>query len=280
MLLSKKQRIFKQIFLYLLLSLITFVLIFPFLWMVSTSLKPIQDIFTAEPVWIPTRPTSSHYIELATKTGFFRYFLNSLIVSAATTVVTLLVSTFFAYGVSRFKFRGRKMILRLLLVSQMFPLVLLIIPIFTIFIKLQIVNTYLSLIIAYCTFSVPFATWMLKAYFDDFPLELEESAMIDGCSPIGALMRVVMPLSAPSIAAVGLYSFVLSWQEFMFALTLTRTDTMRTLPVGINMMIGYREVLWGQLMAGTTIVTIPVVILFVYFQKYLIAGMTMGAVKG
>lgn len=280
MLLSKKQRIFKQIFLYLLLSLITFVLIFPFLWMVSTSLKPIQDIFTAEPVWIPTRPTLSHYIELATKTGFFRYFLNSLIVSAATTVVTLLVSTFFAYGVSRFKFRGRKMILRLLLVSQMFPLVLLIIPIFTIFIKLQIVNTYLSLIIAYCTFSVPFATWMLKAYFDDFPLELEESAMIDGCSPIGALMRVVMPLSAPSIAAVGLYSFVLSWQEFMFALTLTRTDTMRTLPVGINMMIGYREVLWGQLMAGTTIVTIPVVILFVYFQKYLIAGMTMGAVKG
>lgn len=270
----------RRIFLYTALTLVTFVLVFPFLWMISTSLKHSSDIFTATPQWIPKSITFSHYIELWTKTPFPLYFRNSLIVTLATNLVTLLIATFLAYGLSRFRFRGRGVVLNMLLVSQMFPIVLLIIPIYLLFIKLDLMNTYVSLIISYCTFAIPFATLMLKSYFDTLPPETEEASLIDGCSEFGSIFRIVIPLSAPAIAAVGLFTCILSWQEFIFALTLTNTNEMRTLPVGISLMVGNREVLWGMLMAASTLVTLPVVILFIYFQKYLVSGMTMGAVKG
>lgn len=277
---SRSRLIVKRSLLYVVLTGITVILIFPFLWMISTSLKHASDIFTPTPQWIPSAVTFSHYVDLWTTTPFPVYFRNSVIVAVLTTLVTLFISTFFAYGLSRFRFRGRKTMLNMLLVSQMFPLVLLIIPIYLVFIQLDLMDSFGSLVIAYCTFAIPFATLMLKSYFDGLPTETEEAAFIDGCSPVGAIFRIVIPLSAPAIAAVGLFAFILSWQEFIFALTLVNSEQMRTLPVGISLMVGNREVLWGMLMAASTLVTLPVVVLFIYFQKYLVSGMTMGAVKG
>ncbi len=277
---SKKNYYLRMVFIYTTITIVTLILVFPFVWMVSTSLKTSNEIFTVVPKWIPDNITLENYRSLLNETPFLTYFKNSTIVAISTTLITLIISTFFAYGLSRFKFRGRSIFLNMLLVSQMFPLVLLIIPIFLIFIQLNMMNTYISLVLAYCTFAIPFSTLMLKSYFDGLPGELEEAALIDGCTPLSVIFRVVVPLAAPGIAAVGLFAFILSWQEFVFALTLTNTDDMRTLPVGISLMVGNREVLWGQLMAASVFVTIPVVIVFIYFQKYLISGMTMGSVKG
>ena len=277
---SKRDVFVRKTVLYILIISLTAMLLFPFLWMLSTSVKPATDIFSRTPRFIPQTFTLEHYRGLWTETQFPVFFKNSVIVALSTTLVTLGVGTFFAYGLSRFRFKGRRNFITLLFLSQMFPLVLLIIPIYLVFINFGLVNTHLSLVISYCTFALPFSTLMLKSYFDGLPAELEEAALMDGCGPIGAIFRIVLPLGAPGIAAVGAFAFILSWQEFIFALTLTNTNEMRTLPVGISMMVGFREVLWGQLMAASVMVTLPVVILFVYFQKYLVSGMTMGSVKG
>lgn len=277
---TRKQRFYlKRVFTYTALGVVTVGLLFPFLWMVSTSLKGPTEIFSPNPNWIPKKITFEHYRTIWNETPFPTYFKNSMIVAVATSAITLLIGTFLAYGLARYRFRGRRVLENTLIITQMFPLVLMIIPIFLIFIRLSLLNTYTALIIAYCTFALPFATLMLKSYFEALPPDLEEAALIDGCTPVSALFRVVLPLSAPGIAAVGLFAFILAWQEFLIALTITHTTDMRTLPVGISMMIGFREVLWGPLMAGSVIIALPVVILFTYFQKYLISGLTMGAVK-
>jgi multiple sugar transport system permease protein len=162
----------------------------------------------------------------------------------------------------------------------MIPHVFLLLPLFLIIQKMGLINTFTSLVITNSTFALPFSVWMLKGYFDTIPRDLEEAARIDGCTHVGAMWRVIMPLSAPGIAAVGLYTFIVSWQEYMFALTFARTTEMRTLPVGISLMLGDTRVLWGRLMASSVLVTIPVAIAFIYLQKHLVQGLTAGAVKG
>ena len=277
---SKTQLVVKKLLVYVALLVLTVTLLFPFFWMISTSFKPATDIFSKAPTLIPSDITLEHYRVLWTETQFPVFFKNSTIIALSTTFLTLGVGTFFAYGLSRFQFKGRRSFITLLFLSQMFPLVLLIIPIYLVFIHLELVNTHLSLVVSYCTFALPFSTLMLKSYFDGLPSELEEAALMDGCGLFGAIFRIVLPLSAPGIAAVGAFVFILAWQEFTFALTLTNTNEMRTLPVGISMMVGFRKVLWGQLMAASVMITLPVTVLFVYFQKYFVSGMTMGSVKG
>lgn len=262
------------------LSAITLVLIFPFVWMVSTSLKNKNEMFSATPTLFPKEVTLENYRSMWMDYNFAPYLKNSLIVAISTTLISLLVATFLAYGISRFRFRGKKVVFNLLILTQMFPLPLLIITIYVVFARMGLIDSRAGLILSYCTFAIPFATMMLKSYFDGLPLELEEAAAIDGCNPFSTIFRVVIPLSAPSIAAMGLFSFILAWQEFMMSLTLIRSPALRTLPVGITLMVGFRDIMWGPLMAGTVVVTLPVVALFIYFQKYLITGMTMGAVKG
>lgn len=262
------------------LSAITLALIFPFVWMVSTSLKNKNEMFSATPTLFPKEVTLENYRSMWMDYHFAPYLKNSLIVAINTTLISLLVATFLAYGISRFRFRGKKVVFNLLILTQMFPLPLLIITIYVVFARMGLVDSRAGLILSYCTFAIPFATMMLKSYFDGLPLELEEAAAIDGCNPFSTIFRVVIPLSAPSIAAMGLFSFILAWQEFMMSLTLIRSPALRTLPVGITLMVGFRDIMWGPLMAGTVVVTLPVVALFIYFQKYLITGMTMGAVKG
>ncbi len=276
----RKKELAGKIGIYAGLTAITLLLVFPFVWMVSTSLKNKNEMFSAAPTLFPKDVTFENYRSMWVDYNFAPYLKNSLIVAVSTTVISLLVSTFLAYGISRFKFRGRKVVFNLLILTQMFPLPLLIITIYVVFARIGLIDSRIGLVIAYCTFAIPFATMMLKSYFDGLPIELEEASAIDGCNPFATIFRVVIPLSAPSIAAMGLFSFILAWQEFMMSLTLIRSPALRTLPVGITLMVGFRDIMWGPLMAGTVVVTLPVVILFIYFQKYLITGMTMGAVKG
>lgn len=265
---------------YIAISFITLVLVFPFLWMVCTALKERSEMFASVPTFLPKVVTFENFRSMWFDYKFYNYLRNSVIVTFSTTLVSLLFSTFMAYGISRFRFRGRTAVFDLLILTQMFPTPLLILTIYVTFANIGLIDSHLGLVISYCTFAIPFATMMLKSSFDGLPVELEEAASIDGCSVLGTIFKIVFPISAPAIVAMGLFCFILSWQEFMMALTLIRTTDMRTLPVGIQMMVGFRDIMWGPLMAGTTAVTLPVVFLFIFFQKYLVTGMTMGAVKG
>jgi ABC-type glycerol-3-phosphate transport system permease component len=270
----------RQIIVLVLLVAVVLLMIFPFIWMLSTSIKPPEEIFTQVPRWIPLRPTLDNFKNILFNTSFPRYFLNSVVVGLVTMLVALAVTVFAGYALSRYNFRGKNIFSMWLLVSQMFPPVLLIIPIFVFMLKLGLFNTYASLIITYATFALPFSTWMLKAYFDTVPIDLEEAAKVDGCNQVQALTKIILPLAAPGIVTVALFIFVLAWHEYMFALTLTSTTEMRTLPVGISLFLGEYRTLWGSLMAGSVVVTAPVVVFFVYLQRYIVQGLTLGAVKG
>lgn len=253
---------------------------FPFYWMVVTSLKGPTEIFAPVPRFWPESPTLQNYRHVLTATPFPRYLMNSLVVSTATMAISVLIAVHAGYALSRFRFRGHRVIQISILLAQMFPPVLLIIPLFNMMKSLHLVNTYPSLVITYCAVALPFSIWMLKGYFDSIPVQLEEAALVDGCTRLQALFRVVIPAATPGIAATALFAFIIAWQEYLFALTLTKSATMRTLTVGISMFLGFREVLWGQLMAAAVMVTLPVVVFFMYLQKYLVHGLTMGSVKG
>lgn len=278
---KKAQRIAAQkTGIYIGITIITLLLVFPFLWMVCTALKDRSEMFASVPTFLPKTLTFENFRAMWFDYKFYNYLRNSIIVTFSTTLISILFSTFMAYGISRFRFRGRTAVFDLLILTQMFPTPLLILTIYVTFANIGLIDSHLGLVISYCTFAIPFATMMLKSSFDGLPVELEEAASIDGCSVLGTIFKIVLPISAPAIVAMGLFCFILSWQEFMMALTLIRTTDMRTLPVGIQMMVGFRDIMWGPLMAGTTAVTLPVVCLFIFFQKYLVTGMTMGAVKG
>jgi len=265
---------------YISLSAIMIILVFPFIWMTSTAFKSSSDIFSAIPTLIPQPIYLGNFYRMWVESKFYIYVINSVIVAVSTTVIAVFFSTLSAYSLARFKYKGRALFMNLLLIAQMFPMPLLIISIYIIFVRLALVDSLVGLVIAYCTFAIPFSIIMLKSYFDSLPIELEESAAIDGCSPLGTIFRIVVPLSAPAITATGLFAFILAWQEFLIALTVTRTTEIRTITVAINLMVGFREIFWGPLMAATFTITLPVVVLFVYFQKHFISGMTLGAVKG
>ena len=260
--------------------ILTVVLILPFLWMVSTSFKEADEIFQEIPKWLPSEFSFKNYGEIWNRGYFKTYFVNSLIVSFATMGVSLVVAMFAGYGISRFRFHGRFFFSALLIVVQMFPSMLLLIPMYMIMSKLGLLNTHLSMIIAYTTFAMPFCAWMIKGYFDTIPVSLEEAARIDGCSRLRILFGIIVPLAAPGIVTVAMFAFILSWQEYMYALTFARTEGMRTITVGIALMQGqHGSVNWGQIMAGSVLACLPGLLLFTYLEKYLVQGFTMGAVK-
>lgn len=277
---KKKKNIINKSFIYFAITVITLILDFPFIWMVSTSLKDSVEMFSENPTFLPKKLSFTNYISLLKEYDFMTYLKNSILVSVSTTLVALLFATFMAYGISRFKFRGKNVISSALILTQMFPLPLIILTIYITFVKIGLYNSRFGLVLAYCTFALPFCTMMLRSYFDGLPVELEEAAAIDGCGPFATIFRIVLPLAAPSIVAMGLFAFILSWQELMMSMTLIHSADLRTAPVAISMMVGFRNIVWGPLMAASVVVSVPVVILFIYFQKYLISGMTMGAVKG
>src|SRR6266705_3371562 len=232
--------------------------------------------------YLPASLSVANYVEAWTSklTPFSRFFANSLWVSSVTMVATTLVSILAGYALARFRFAGRQTFLLIFLATQMFPAVLLIAPLLSQWYALGLIDTYQALIYSNFSFTVPFTVWMLVGYFESIPLELEESAMMDGCGRFGALCRVVLPLAAPGVAATAIFAFVSSWSELLFAITFTSQTEMRTLSAGLLFMVGQYEIQWGQLSAGVMISTVPVAVLFTYLQRHLIRGLSAGALKG
>jgi len=280
-------RILSSTIQYLVIIILLMVVMFPIVWMVSTSLKEHYDLFETPPRWIPRNSTTAAYQRIfisragAGGVNFLTYFKNSLIVCSITVLFCILLAIFSGYALSRFHRRGEKSIFTSILITQMFPLPMFLISFYIMFMRLKLLNTYTGLIMAYTSFSLPFCIWMIKGFFDKIPVELEEAALVDGCSRMSALWRVVIPLVSPGIVAIGIFAFLSAWDEFMFALTLMSQDAMRTLPPGIVLsFVGEFDVRWEDMMAASVVATLPVLVVFLLLQKYLVEGLTAGAVKG
>lgn len=255
----------------------------PIYVMVSSSLKPlgdVQGVFT----WIPSSFTIRPYIDIWGTVPLAKYFMNSLIVSLSATVLSVTVAVFAAYAISRYRFRGRRAFSVAVLSTQMFPGILFLLPLFLIFVNIgnttgvALYGSRAGLVITYLTFSLPFSIWMLVGYFDSIPRDLDEAALVDGNGPIGALFRVVVPAAVPGIVAVSVYAFMTAWGEVLFASVMTN-DTTRTLAVGLQGYATQNDVYWNQVMAASLVVSVPVVAGFLMLQRYLVAGLTAGAVK-
>ncbi|KRE63349.1 carbohydrate ABC transporter permease [Paenibacillus sp. Soil750] len=255
-------------------------LIFPLYWMFVTSFKDNSVLFQIPPEWIPKKLVLAHYIKLFSDNYFVIYYRNSLFVSSCTTLITLLVAMFAGYGFSRFHFKFKNFLMFAILSTQMLPVVSLLIALYAMYKSYGLLNTHAGLVIALTTASLPFSIWMIKVFFDNIPHSLEEAAKIDGCSRFGILFRIIFPLSKPGIFSVGIYTFILSWDDLLYSLTLINKDNLRTLNPGISIRyMGEVAYDWANIMTVCVTATIPIVILFLFFQKYMVAGLTAGAVK-
>jgi ABC-type glycerol-3-phosphate transport system permease component len=254
--------------------------LFPVYWMVNTSLKPQSEVFQSPPTFVSANWTMAGYLQIWASRLIGRFFLNSAIVSIGSTLLAMALSALAAYGFSRFRMRWERPLILVLLFTQMLPGTLLIIPYFQLMAKLHLINTYLSLILAYVSFALPFSTWMLIGFFRSIPLELDEAAMVDGCGRIGAFWRVILPLSVPGLVAVAIFTFLLAWNAYVFALVLTTDPKMFPLSVGIANMLGEYQVLWNEMMAAAVLATLPVFVLYGFLERYLVQGITAGALKG
>ncbi|MEV0848536.1 carbohydrate ABC transporter permease [Streptomyces sp. NPDC049954] len=265
------------------LTVLTFFVVLPVYVMISSSLKPLKDV-SGEFHWIPSGLTISPYIDIWKTIPLADYFVNSLVVAGAATICSVIIAVFAAYAVSRYSFPGKRVFTISVLSTQMFPGILFLLPLFLIFVNignatgLPLFGSRFGLIITYLTFSLPFAIWMLIGYFDSVPKELDEAAKVDGCGPLGALFRVVVPAAIPGIVAVAVYAFMTAWGEVLFASVMTNDQT-RTLAVGLQGYATQNDVYWNQVMAASLVVSVPIVAGFLLLQKYLVTGLTAGAVK-
>jgi ABC-type glycerol-3-phosphate transport system permease component len=253
---------------------------FPLFWMLSTSLKPSGEIFATPPRMIPARPTLDNFGRLLTETSFLTYFRNSVTVSLTAVLLTLAVSSLGAYGLTRFSFRGRDKVAGLILTTYMFAPVMIIIPFYILVKQLGIVNTHLALVLSYTTFCLPFCLWLLRAFFQSIPLELEEAALVDGAGRGRAVWYVVLPLALPGLIATGIFTFILAYNDFLFSMVLITSEELKTLPVGVNDLFNATIVDWGMIMAAGVMITAPAVVFFAGVQRYLVQGWGAGGVKG
>lgn len=256
--------------------------IFPICWMISVSFKPASEVY-APPTLFPKAPTLDGYCNMLATTGAFSFttwLKNSVIASLCTTLFSLIIATLGAYGLARFRFRGRNALAYLILTTQVIPGALIIVPLYIIMSNLNLLDNMIGLILAYTTFTVPFCTWMMKGYFDSISPTIDEAAMVDGANRFQVFTRIVLPLSLPGLAATTIFAFISGWNEYVFASILLRSYENWTLPIGIASFQGQYDTNWGTLMAGAVMITVPVVVIFWLLQKHLVAGMTAGAVKG
>jgi multiple sugar transport system permease protein len=260
-------------------ALVVLLAIGPFLWMILTSLTPSARIAASGVSVSPAGWSADNYLRLLRQTSFLGNMGHSLVVALGTVAVGLAVSVTAAYAFSRFRFRGRRLLMLQFLLVNMFPVVLLILPLFILMRKMGLLDTHLALILANSTVAIPFAVWMLRSYIGAIPKSLDEAAMIDGCSRIAALRRVVLPLALPGIISTGIYIFITAWNEYLYALTLGGRNV-RTVTVAIQTLIGEYQIEWGLLAAGGVVGALPVTILFLLVQRRLVGGLTQGAVKG
>lgn len=251
----------------------------PVLWMLSNSFKPNPDIFEYPPSLIPRNFTWDAYTSVLTDPTKLRFFANSYFVSLAVTLLTLFVAVLAAFVLSRYDFPFKRILNMLIVSVQAVPPITLLIPYFGLIIFLGLFDSYPGLILTYMVFTLPYAIIMMTGYFNTLPRELDEAVKVDGGSPWTALWRVLIPISVPGLVSVGIYTFMIAWNEYLFALTLTKSVEMRTVPIGIQLLMGQHSYEWNQMMSMSILGCIPVLLLFLFFQRYFIGGMTAGAVK-
>lgn len=265
---------------YVILLLVVVVAIFPAIWMLSTSIKLPTELYDIPPEIIPDTPTLQNYVNVFSNSKMFDAFVNSVIITVCVVVITLFISVMAGYGMSRYKFKGHGVLKIALLFGQMIPSVVIIIPLYFLIAKVGLLDTHFSLIMSDMALTIPMGVIMLSSFMDTVPKELDEAAKIDGCSGIGALFRVVLPVAKPGLISVAIYTYIHAWEEFLFALNLSTSTKTRTLPIAIHMFAGEFAVDWGATMAASAIVAFPVLLIFLACNKYFVRGMADGAVKG
>jgi ABC-type glycerol-3-phosphate transport system permease component len=253
---------------------------FPFAWMASTAFKPPREIFVTPPSLWPSQFELENIRRLFDETRFLTYFRNSVTVSLSTVALTLLLSTPAAYSLTRFRFYGREKLAALILFTYMFAPIMIIVPFYVMVRFLGLTNTHTGLVMAYTAFCLPFNLWMLRTFFQSIPVDIEEAAMIDGANRFQAVVHVVFPLALPGVVATGIFTFILAWNDYIFARVLLSADELKTLPVGIADLYNASVVDWGMIMASGLLVIAPIAGVFVFIQKYLVAGWGAGGVKG
>lgn len=252
---------------------------FPFLWMLSNSIKSNNEIFMQPPKLLPRVLSLSTYKEILQNPVKLQFFINSYIVSFAATALTLIIAIFAAYGFSRYQFRFKKALNIFIIGTQGVPTMTLLIPYFGLVVAMKLYDSYWALILTYLVFTMPYAITMMTGYFNTLPRELDEAVQIDGGSVTRCLWQILVPISLPGIIATGIYIFLLCWNEYLFALTLTKSTEMRTVPVGIQLLMGEHTYEWNEMMAMSVLGSLPIVIIYMFAQKYFLAGLTSGAVK-
>lgn len=261
------------------LMLVAVTALFPILWGLSTSLKPVARIMEFPPQLLPNPPTFEHYARLI-EAGIGWNILNSTVVSAFTVLLSLAIGSLGGYALARYDFHGKRVVMFMVIAVMSIPLVSLMVPSYTFLYNLGLLDSRLGLTLLYTAYQLPVTVWILYAFFTTLPLELERAAMIDGYSRLDALWRIVIPLSKPGMVAAGLLIVVFAWNDFVVALTMTTSEEVRTLPVAIYNYLGYYGREWGPLTAGAMVSILPIIVVFILFQRYFLSGMTGGSVKG
>lgn len=277
---EERQRRWRQVSIYAALTLVTFVMVFPVLWMISVSLKPTTETFSLPPRLLPDEFHWGGYAKVLTDPKFRTFLINSYVVGLAVTFLSLIIGTLAAFGFSRYRFFGDRVAKLFVITTQMVPTITLLIPYFGVIVFLGLYDTLWGLVLTYLTFALPYSIVMMNGYLDTIPKDFDEAATIDGCSPLGVLVRVLLPVALPGIISTAVYTFLLAWNEFLFALALTRSMDMRTVPVGISMMVGEFGLKWDEMMAFSVIGSLPVLILFMLVQRFVVSGLAAGGVKG
>jgi multiple sugar transport system permease protein len=260
---------------------VVLIVIFPLIWMVLTSVKPQSELFRIPPAFWPQSVTFEHYTTLLTETPFLKYLRNSVILSVSTTILVVVVAVAGAYSLTRFQYRGRERLAVLVLFTYLLPSVVLVLPLYLAMVKAGIANSLFSLVIAYTSFALPYALWLLRSFMASLPVDLESAALIDGASRLGAFVDVVLPQAIPGIVSTALFTFILAWNEYFYALILVNTDEARPLTTGvITMLVSSFNIEWSLLMAAAVGMSLPLIIIFIFLQRYLVKGFAGTGVKG
>jgi len=258
-------------------TLLTILIVFPFYWVIVSSFKPADQIL--QPDLFPRAFTLEHYRELLNQTSYLTNLSNSIIVSIGSMIIAVAIVVPAGYAIYRMQFKGRNFVNRLILATYVFPGILLLVPVYQMMSNLHLVDSLLGLVVINVTFAAPFSVWLMQGFFDSVPLALDEAAAIDGAGRIRTMLSVVLPLIGPGIATISIYAFITSWTEFAFSSVLISSDKLRTLPIGLNAIMGQYTVRWGWTTAGAVLTLLPVVIFFAFVGKYFVKGLTAGAVK-
>src|SRR5712692_5050853 len=264
---------------YGLLAVFVIMVAVPLFWMVTTAIKTNKELYE-DFSYFPQRPTLENFVRVIVREKLLTNIRNSFSVAMITTLITVIVSALAAFSIVRYRYQGRELIGRFILFKYLLPTAMLFVPLYAIVTALGLGNTLQSLMLTYLSFTVPFCTWMLMGYFRSIPPELEEHAMVDGCTKVGALIRILLPLSAPGLVASAIFSFTLAWNEFLLALVFTVDQRTMTVPIRLAMMVVGDQYIWGQLMAGAVLASLPIAVLYFIGQRFVVQGLAAGAVKG